>query len=215
VAFPPSPPCAEGEVETPVDPLTCACVDPCDAVTCLPNQECRDGRCLDCRDLGCDYDDEVRGDEVCEADETGAFVCQPDLCFQVECDEGEDCVAGQCVGECSPACSAGQICVAGACCTINESNCRGVACPVGVCNPDDGSCIPDPCPQTKCAAGRKCVVACGGQAACVPIVETLPPDFVAITGEGGCGCRTGGAPGGGGAALLSLLLLVAGLRRRR
>jgi MYXO-CTERM domain-containing protein len=77
--------------------------------------------------------------------------CVDDECVGVDCDEGERCVRGTCVGACDGVvCPAGQTCRGGRC----FDACAGVTCDeCGVC--DEGACVAE-CTAMSCGAGESC-----------------------------------------------------------
>jgi MYXO-CTERM domain-containing protein len=212
--------CDPGTVQERVDAETCNCVNPCADVVCGDDQICEDGLCVTCNERPAICTDQGK---VCALNETHEWVCVPNACENITCTAPEYCVDGQCVGDCDPACAEDELCTQGTCCAVDDTVCENIHCQRGLaCNPDDGSCIADPCVQAVCAEDQECKVGCGGLATCVPKPTTVPvhpPQYVLITGEGGCGCRIGGGPAGRSPApagmLLGLVLVAAGVRRRR
>ncbi len=207
--------CEEGEIC--VDDV---CVDPCEEVTCEPNEKCILGQCLDCHTLGCE-EGLVCYSGHCQEDPCSATDCGPnqycsdgncvDLCWDQLCPKGALCTPeGIC--EASPCadvdCAPNQYCNLGQC---ENSPCGAVYCPAGeVCIPS-GECIPDPCPLLHCPEGALCEVNEAGSARCVNLA--LPPSPEQITSRGGCACTTGEEPEEQVFLGLFLLLALALIRR--
>jgi hypothetical protein len=170
--------CAPGEFPCPLG-RTCVdnycLIDPCFGVDC-PMQngdlyECLGGACV----RSCDQGVTCPNGFVCFGP-TGD--CQPDDCstFPLYCDDGEQCVAGECVndpcatvtcdadeyctgGDCYASCAGvdcpeGQRCRLGAC----EADPCGATCPVGlVCDESTGECVGSMCHGTdECQTGEAC-----------------------------------------------------------
>ena len=203
------------------------CVSACATQQCgapnicfLPTGECRPDDCST-------FPDRCTADQNCI---NGA--CVLDLCKDVGCGTGENCVAGACSGSCaSVECPAGERCRLGAC----QADPCGAPCPFGqACQDDTGNCASDPCATVQCPTGQwcnpnnrgvceddPCVIydvrcatgeVCKG-GTCFDVQMFLPDagvDVFVTTGGGG-GCAAGGE--GSGLALAGLGLI--GLVRRR
>jgi hypothetical protein len=204
--------CPPGTFADVVDPETCDCVDPCDFAECPAETVCVEGLCMDCHERP----DVCAEDATCVRDtDHDTWICVDDPCAGVRCADGESCVDGACT--CVPYCLEGEVCTQGTCCAVDDDRCPPDRCGPGLaCNPDDGTCIPDPCVFARCAPGRACRVGCHGQATCV---GPRPPEYVLLSGEGGCGCRLGASPAPPwplalAVPLVGLVLGRAGRRRR-
>jgi MYXO-CTERM domain-containing protein len=160
------------------DESTGRCVDLCAGVMCTAPAVCMQGRCLDCRTLGCNPG------QVCFE---GA--CQADKCVGVKCGEGTYCNDGKCVGLCPPGrCPTGQMCMNGVC---SQDKCAYVACnPDQYCDPIDGTCKGDVCLAKQCNAGERCVSTTGSCEADPCILMKCPTDCymctVSTDGRGSC-----------------------------
>jgi len=79
-----------------------------------------------------------------------------DPCLGVECDDGQECKAGECVEEasqiCKPACRGGKSCVDGTC----QAPCGGGCARGQVCSRSKNECVKDPCFGKSCASGERC-----------------------------------------------------------
>jgi len=172
-------------------------------LTCVATQEARDESC---NALDDDCDGEVDNGDLCEAGMVcyqgmcqprcggGEFQCTPPLvcadsgvcvdakCLDVECDSGQVCREGECVGACDGVeCPYGNACRAGVCVDV----CAGVQCdegftcsvafpeemngaPVGLCSScgctgcgtgfscEENLCVEDACVDMTCAEGFRC-----------------------------------------------------------
>ncbi len=215
---------------SPTNPAAYECASACASQQCgapnicfLPTGECRPDDCST-------FPDRCTADQNCI---NGA--CVLDLCKDVVCGTGENCVAGTCAGSCASVdCPAGQRCRLGVCqpepcdppCAFGQAcqddtmtcvsdPCSNVQCPSGQwCNPNNrGACEDDPCViyDVNCADGEVCK---GGT--CFDVQMFLPDagvDVFVTTGGGG-GCNAGHGGGAGGGALLALGLVLLGRRRR-
>jgi MYXO-CTERM domain-containing protein len=233
-------------------------LDRCTGVTCDDDENgnptiCRDGACvLLCDAISCPAETVCRpSDGICVEDNCNGFpercaegeycldgVCTTNPCTGVDCDGGQYCYEGDCVGSCAGVeCPGGQSCELGACV---DDLCAGVTCPqFQVCDPQNGQCVQSRCGGRVCPSGQKCDPLTGG---CVvdrcntvecPTGQVCldgscyspdqvdpdpdpPRDFVLATGGGGCDCRVGsrGTPPGAALVLLIVPLLVLFRRRR-
>lgn len=191
-------PCAEGVIQcTGADlsgrecmPLIASTDERCDAIDndcdgeidegddlCDSFQVCDRGHCVDaCSEFGCP-DGWICGDEG---------LCIEAACFDVECEPGQRCEGGVCVGACDGVvCPAGQVCLGGRCvdpceslecdeCTvcvdgICEVRCQWADCSDDETCQDDGRCVPTACVDMTCEPGTicrdgTCVDACEGAA---------------------------------------------------
>jgi len=116
-----------------------------------------------------------------------------DPCEGVECEDNEECQAGNCVevkaAECDPKCKAGLECVNGTC----EKPCGG-GCPKGqLCSRTKNECYKDPCYQKRCAAGERCV---GGTCKAKAVPRKAKECKPACTGTAKCNTKTGTCEGG-------------------
>jgi hypothetical protein len=165
------------------DATTCVdgtCVPICDTMTCAAPLVCR-------RDTGACVTDDCAGfPERCDEGELCvAGECLSDPCYDVACvTPGEYCFDGDCVASCATVtCADGQICVLGECvadpCAADDCG------PAEVCNPGTGMCVPNPCLGVSCPGGEWCNPQTG---ACEPDpcvgVHCPTPDEVCIAG--GC-----------------------------
>jgi MYXO-CTERM domain-containing protein len=209
-------------------------------LACVPALEPRDETCNalddDCNGETDDGDGLCEDDFICDRGKcvpkcsTGEFRCSGGLvcsaagacvdprCEEVECPEGQICLAGECIDGCADVtCPYGEVCRIGTCVDPCESvNCDdGYSCHLGICvdcdcaGCDDGQtcssdvCIEDACVDVACGAGTHCVggacvddcegVTCPGGAACVGGACEEP-----VTGSGG-----GSANGSGGGPTVS------------
>jgi len=204
------------------DPDTGACVNLCDAISCVDGFACVRGRCVEdnCYGRGCPAGERCRDS-----------ACEPDPCVGATCAEGEFCRDGSCIAPCAMACPMGEICSDGMCVS---NPCGAIGCSTGE-SCVDGACVADEC-FPSCQRGRVCRGttcvddACAGvecpestfcsDGDCSPEPVAVPPDptLVLGTGGGGCTCDVGGGESGGPAtptALLMSFLVLIGLRRRR
>lgn len=81
-----------------------------------------------------------------------------DPCDGVECEDGKECKAGECVPEvdlnvCTPKCTGGKKCKGGQC----VAPCGGPCGAGKVCNRTKDECVKDPCAGVKCADNQRCV----------------------------------------------------------
>src|SRR3569623_1888603 len=184
---------------------TGSCVDLCYKVTCLSEQTCAGGKCLDCSNsdlLAC-----PKG-QLCVGRQ-----CITDTCAGVSCASAEYCSNGACVPLGCGQCGADEKCIAGTC---KPFHCADASCGAGTyCDYATGSCLPDLCatkscpdcaPATgECMAHPCATVQCPSCYAC-----GLPPDgtpfcqqqstcatgTVALqTAGAGGGCHCGGEAG--------------------
>jgi len=123
---------------------------------------CMPGACLNCAP-----------GEVCQNDQC------VDLCANVQCDPGQECVYGECRDCHTIGCPDGQVCYEGAC---QDDPCAAAACdPVNeYC--DGGACVPV-CADHECPSGQRC--GAGGQCgpdACVDVI-CAPGEYCA---DGAC-----------------------------
>jgi hypothetical protein len=145
---------------------------------------CHGGACMDspCKDNDCGPD------EVCKPNATwDGFVCVGS-CATMQCTPPEQCVDGQCVPGCEPACSGtdvcdldaqgGPTCVPNHCLTDGGNPCVNGAC----CDAVTGNCGDCPCEGVQCPEGQSCT------------------DGQCTMGGGGGGAGGGGGGGVGGAA---------------
>ena len=149
-------------------------VDPCYQIDCPPvggeAQECEEGACVSaCSLVNCDSDEVCRpSDGECVRDDCVGFPercddgqlcvagdCVTDACYDVSCGTDEYCLDGDCVGSCSQVeCPEGQSCDRGVC---SLDRCIDVDCGNGgVCNPENGQCIADQCTNVQCDFGEIC-----------------------------------------------------------
>jgi len=170
-----------------------ACADADGNSECLPARSPEDESC---NALDDDCNGETDEGDLCAADEiclrgrcfprcgTGEFrctagftcvqgACVEDACVDVECDAGEICRAGECVGACDDVvcpygqncqdgacvdpcagieCAEGLVCSAGAC--IVECTCAG--CEQGECDAPSGLCVDAGCAGVSCDEGSHC-----------------------------------------------------------
>lgn len=198
-----------------------------DCANAAGESECRPARTPgeeSCNGLNDDCDDETDEGDLCPPGElcvkarcvpvcgTGEFRCDEDYqcvqgacveksCLDVECDPGQICLGGKCVGACDDVkCPTGQSCADGVCvdpCAGIDCGdgfvCEGGACRVecgcagcqeGECDGDTGHCVDEGCAGVVCEEGQHCRAGgcvanceeaqCPGGAACEDGV-CLPP----------------------------------------
>jgi hypothetical protein len=198
----------------------------CDGMTdegddlCPGTQICDRGVCIDgCFEGGCPTG------QTCSAD----GVCLDDLCVDVDCPEGERCIAGECVSVCDGVvCPPGRTCLAGRCidacagiecgfCEVCENgacepHCLVATCGAGEACEETGECVEEPCLGVRCGPGRVCRAgvcadACDG-VLCPMAEECRHGECVAMGsgmpdagpgGDGGPGVDGGPGADGGGA----------------
>jgi len=134
------------------------------------DQACNLGSCVDnpCVNSNC------AADETCKpTDNFTDFECVGS-CADITCDAGEECVDGDCVPTCDPACSAAEVCdLSGA----------------------SPMCVPNQCLDDPCTDGSCCDPVTGECGNC-PCAGIICPDEQ-ICSDGQCEINTGGAGGGG------------------
>jgi hypothetical protein len=103
-----------------------------DGASCLVGEDCMAGQCVDNMCFSGCIDDEACADLN---DECNVGVCNAGMCETAPANEGGDCASGD-------LCLVNGMCTAGAC-MEEPLDCTGLddQCSVGVCNPDDGSCV--------------------------------------------------------------------------
>jgi uncharacterized protein (TIGR03382 family) len=198
--------CAAGEFPCPIGRVCVegfCLVDPCNGVTCVPNQdgdktECVGGECVRSCDLltncptgfvcygptgTCEPDDcttfpeRCTGDQLCVGGE-----CVSDPCAGVTCGTGEYCFEGDCYGSCADIeCPTGQRCRLGEC---EPEPCDPV-CNNQVCNEETGECQDDLCPNAMCPEGERCNPL-DGQCEQDPCVGVTCPGTDQVCVEGTC-----------------------------
>ena len=213
------------------DEDTGACVELCYGVTCTAPAVCQQGRCVDCRDLGCPQADQVCIAGSCVVNKCATTTCDlnrqfcdngtcVDLCFGINCPPGQSCYNGACRADaCTNAiCSANQFCdpVTGAC---KQDPCVTKVCPQGeICVQSTGSCEASPCATITCPNSCfVCQVGADGKGACNFDSSQCASSVVSVGTKGaGCGCSVPGESdlgvGGLGAVLGGLAIL---MRRRK
>ena len=195
------------------------CAEPCDLVTCDAGLLCEAGECVDpCAGTSCPggqvcvFPGECVADNCFEAgcgvgERCVAFVCEPDPCADLFCNEGEFCRDGRCVSSCAAvscplgeSCRDGQ-CVADACAAIECADgqacfdgdcvgdpCQGIECDVGQ-RCDEGLCVEDDCNHIQCPVAERCEVI-DGTAQCVAdwaAEDPAPPSLDAGVGASDMG----------------------------
>jgi MYXO-CTERM domain-containing protein len=212
------------------DEDTGACVELCYGVNCAKPAVCQQGRCVDCRELGC-----PQADQVCVAGS-----CVVNKCATTTCDLNHQyCDNGSCVDLCVGVnCPPGQSCYAGQC---RADACRNVICETNkYCDPLSGTCKQDPCITKVCAQGEVCVQSTGvceqspcatiacpnscfvcevgadGKGACVLDTSQCAGTVVVVGTKGaGCSCRVPGDGSLTDASAAALLVGLVALTRRR
>lgn len=197
---------------TPIEETCNGLNDDCDDETdegdlCPPGELCVKSRCVPVCGTG-----EFRCDQGYQCVK-GA--CVEKACVDVDCDPGEVCIGGKCVGACDDVkCPTGQACVDGVCtdpCTGIDCGdgfvCEGGACRVecacagceeGECDADTGHCVDEGCAGVVCEADQHCQAGacvsdceeaqCPGGAACENGLCLPPPSGDdGAGGEGGAG----------------------------
>ncbi|MFT3775469.1 MAG: MopE-related protein [Minicystis sp.] len=205
-----APPGTAADPATCVAPPVCVCKgqngckDPCSGVSCGPGTVCAEygpsaGKCVadncyvnPCQGCGkvCNLGSCVanpcepnpcQSDEECKpSSDFTTQTCVPS-CATVQCASDQECVAGQCVPTCNPACPNGQTCdrsqTPPTCVT---DKCNPNPCTDGsFCDPVTGSCGNDPCAGVACPTGEVCK-----QGSC-------------FAGQGGTGGASGSSSSGG------------------
>ena len=154
----------------PTDERCDAIDNDCDGATdegddlCDSLQVCDRGHCVDpCSEFGCPEG------WVCGS----SGLCVEEACLDVECEPGQRCEGGVCVGACDGVvCPAGQVCRGGRCvdpcetltcddCTVCvdgvcEVRCQWAECPEGEACLEDGRCVPAACADVVCDPGTVC-----------------------------------------------------------
>ena len=155
------------------DGTTCrmgTCLAPCDGIECALGETCENGACVSlCAGVVC------ADDEVCLA---GA--CQGARCAGGDCPDGYACTAGGCVVDpcadvyCTPDADGRlRFCRNGTCIRIcGDIRCAGAEICV------DGRCQRDPCSQSDCGVGERCV---GGE--CEPACADCAPGTRCVGGD--------------------------------
>jgi hypothetical protein len=202
-------PCADGFIQCTGEdlsgrecvPLIASSDERCDAIDndcdgeidegddlCDSFQVCDRGHCVDrCSEFGCP-EEWICGDDG---------LCIEAACLGVECEPGQRCEGGVCMGACDGVvCPAGQVCRGGRCvdpceslecdeCTVCidgvcELRCQWADCPEGETCLDDGRCIPSDCVDVTCEPGTYC-----REGDCVDACEeaTCPRGEVCEAGE--------------------------------
>lgn len=195
--------------------------DDCDGIpdnlaVCPGNTACLEGACR----RTCDPSQEFPCPSAFRCEEggtSGGFFCVPtacalcapeescvddtciDLCANVSCDGGEQCVAGQCVDCYVLGCPSGEVCLSGVCgqdpclgitCDDGQACVRGVCaascsdsnCPAGQACDATGTCAATTCSGVTCGAGFACVE---GQCRVNSCATTrCSPGQVCVAGQG-------------------------------
>jgi hypothetical protein len=167
-----------------------SCVAECNGgeFRCNGGLECEKGFCIDPLCVGVDCD----AGEACRAGECiGA-------CENVVCPLNQECQLGRCVDLCAAVtCDDGQVCERGVC--ISTCSCR--PCGEGKACGDSGKCVDTGCEAVSCEPGFVCVAgtctdACSG-AACPGGAECSMGTCAEPTGATGSSGGSGGGSGGG------------------
>ncbi len=181
---------------------TGSCVDLCYKVTCLAEQMCVAGKCLDCStgpQLAC------ASGQICDERQ-----CIKDTCAGVSCASDQYCSNGTCVSLTCGRCGANQKCVAGQCVafkcdsascpsdkycdyvsgTCLPNMCAAKTCPN--CAPATGECLSHPCANVRCPDCYACDLTPDGVAFC----QAKPNCAQTVALEsgntgGGCNCEVG------------------------
>jgi hypothetical protein len=181
---------------------TGSCVDLCYKVTCLADQTCVAGKCLDCSNstlLACPQG-QICADRQCITDTCAGVTCASTeycsngTCLSLKCGgcaTNEQCIAGQCKPfRCSDAsCTADKYCdyPSGACL---PNMCAAKSC--SSCADATGECMAHPCANVRCPDCYSCdltpdgVAFCQAKPNCAPVVS-LETD----NAGGGCHCEMG------------------------
>jgi MYXO-CTERM domain-containing protein len=161
-------------------------VDNGDGLCTQPNYVCSKGVCIP----KCD-DSEFPCAVGLKCDTDG--LCKDPRCANKDCEAGQVCQAGNCVGGCQGVtCPLGQICQLGTC----ADPCAGVSCPGAVC--DKGACV-TPCRCRACGAGQVCAMGGALDGQCVDTgCDKQSCTTGTICSKGACvdACTNAVCPGG-------------------